>query len=376
MIQKKASKLPQIHSLQRRTTQGSVRSIGSRRSSLWDGAASNSDVSSAGEASDLSVFHADLSREQARRVAELHEGFLDRMPRLDDASWEEQKPDQVKDEVRRAVLDRRSQQMQEVWQKVQQVVRERRSWISEELVQAVWCVVSERISWIEKEVLQELQRVFMKKRIWQLQEIIQEGRKAIEDRRLWLTKPLNDGRDDDILQRRRPGEENHAGSSYYIVLPENGVPAVEAFLSSRVRAELLNEEFAAEQPLQEPLHSPGRFLEDDSRAKQRTRPRNPWYLPPSAWYSGAAPGSPSSDGRAGSQLDDIAGSGREEDSEDSDSSDDEPGSLSQEEKEESEERRRKKERPRALTQLEKDTLPIVEAYRQSLKGQRLPHFLQ
>jgi len=366
MIKKGSSKLPQIHATQRRASQDSIRSSGSRRSSLWDGAASNSDVGSGGEASDVGFLHADLSHEQARRVAEFHEGFLDRTPLGDDASWGQQTQDEVQEEVRRAVLDRR---FQEVLQKVDQKVRERKSWIAEELVQEVRCMFSERRSWAEEEVLQELQRVFTEKRVWRAENVRHEVRRVVMDRKVQLTEEL----DDDILQRPRPGERDRA--SYYIVLPENGVPAVEALLSSRVRAELLNDEFTAEQSLQEPRRS----LQDEGRTKQQTRPRNPWYLPPSAWYSRASLGSPSSDSRGGGHHDDIAAGGSEEDVADGEDSDHGGGGGREEDaaggsREEGAAAGKKK--PRALTRMEKETLPIVEAYRQSLKGHRLPHFLQ
>jgi len=356
MIKNRPSKLPQICNAQRRATQSSFNSCGSRRSSVWDGAASNSDVGSVEEDSDFSFLPADPSREQARRVAELHEGVLDKLELGENStSWEVQDEKKVKEEVRHKVLERRSllgaEILQAVLRKVHHIVAERRSWFAEDLVQEMRRhLAPEKKSWMEKEVLQELQRVFMERRFWHAEEILYEVRRVVMDLR-------EEALDDDILERRRPGEGDHTGSSYYIVLPENGVPAVEALLSSRVRAELLNDELQVEQPMQEPLQSQRRSLEDGSQTKKRTKPRNPWYVRPSKWYSGSSPGSPESDGRGGRQHDDPAGGSRDEDAVDGDASD-------------------RDDEPRALTRMEKETLPIVEAYRQSLKGHRLPHFLQ
>merc|ERR1719356_546698 len=130
---------------------------------------------------------------------------------------------------------------------------------------------------------------------------------------------------------------------------------MDAQISRRVRAQLMGEE-----EVPEPAPLPPQRRPDEGRGgpKGPRRPRNPWYLPPSTWYSSKA-AKDVSDGNSGSFPYDsqILGEGSSG-LPPSDEAD--PGGDG----------------PHRLTQREKETLQIVEAYKQHMKGSRLPHFLQ
>mmetsp|Transcript_19040 Transcript_19040/g.38446 ORF Transcript_19040/g.38446 Transcript_19040/m.38446 type:complete len:276 (-) Transcript_19040:101-928(-) len=193
---------------------------------------------------------------------------------------------------------------------------------------------------------------------WQVQsqdEIIKEVRQFVQ-----AQKPWREEFDESVLERRREAErQERVDRGFMIILPDNRVRAIDTHLSARVHAQLLGEE---EVPEPAPLPPPRPRRQDDSKKPRTARKfRNPWYLPPSSWFSNNAAHDPGAhqDGsfpydtqifRSESASYAGGGIGQSEDGEAGDG-------------------------PHRLTQREKETLQIVEAYKQHMKGSRLPHFL-
>lgn len=166
-----------------------------------------------------------------------------------------------------------------------------------------------------------------------VEEIIGLARRQVQAR-----KPWREEIDDAILEKRRQADlQERVDRSHLIILPDNRVRTMDTQLSRRVRAQLLGEEDAGEAQ-QAPLTR----KREEVKANPR-RVRNPWYLPPSEWFASK-----------------VA----------KDTAEREGANVHVEVQEIAEDV------PRRLTQREKETLPIVEAYRQHMKGSRLPRFLQ
>uniref|UniRef100_A0A7S2NHD1 Uncharacterized protein n=1 Tax=Zooxanthella nutricula TaxID=1333877 RepID=A0A7S2NHD1_9DINO len=127
-------------------------------------------------------------------------------------------------------------------------------------------------------------------------------------------------------------------------------------ISRRVRAQLLGEEDVTETAPQPPARA-----REDGRPKGPRRVRNPWYLPPETWYSKSAATDPG-EGRGGGfpYADQILGGGQAGSGGGAGKASDEGEAGGD----------------RPLTQRETDSLEIVQAYKQYMKGSRLPHFLQ
>jgi len=195
---------------------------------------------------------------------------------------------------------------------------------------------------------------------WEVQspeDILKEVRRAVLDRRPWHRE---EDLDDAFLERRRRNERGDGG--FHIILPDNRVRAVEDQLGSRVRAELLGED--AVEPVAPPLpRRPGR--PEDGRPKGPRRHRNPWYLPATHWYDPEAQKDPNAERGGGFPYDSQILSGGEA----------EPPHV--EEQERGGDAGSGGDGPvRALTRRDKETLQIIDAYKQYMKGHRLPHFLQ
>lgn len=194
---------------------------------------------------------------------------------------------------------------------------------------------------------------------WEVQspdDIIRDVRRAVQER-----KPWREEFDDAALERRRQIErQDRVDRGYHIILPDNRVRAMEDQLSRRVRAQLLDEEEGPEPP---PVAPPKKSSQEESLAKiGRRKVRNPWYQPAKTWYckdlakdmGESRGGGFPYDSHILHKTDGAAGGSEEPDNGD--------GSI------------------RALTRREKETLQIVDAYRiymrDTMKGARLPHFLQ
>lgn len=185
-------------------------------------------------------------------------------------------------------------------------------------------------------------------REWDVQvpgEIIREAKQLVLERRCQV-----DDLDDEATLDRFWLNQIDEGRMR-VRMPNNRMLSADAFLCRSVRDDLHGEssDNGLVQTSPTSRHSP----------QQPRRPRNPWYLPPATWYSEATGRSTAGrhaarSSRRSGRISGPANSG--------------PNSHRTSPEHE--------DRPRALTESDKATLRIVEAYRQSLKGQRLPHFLQ
>mmetsp|Transcript_129321 Transcript_129321/g.374484 ORF Transcript_129321/g.374484 Transcript_129321/m.374484 type:complete len:279 (+) Transcript_129321:1-837(+) len=180
---------------------------------------------------------------------------------------------------------------------------------------------------------------------WEVQskeDIIKEVKQHVQALRPWRPEF-----DEAAFERRREEErQERIDRGFLIILPDNRVRTMDTLLSRRVRAQLLGEE---EVPEVARLPPPARREEKTKKLKART----PWYLPPETWFNpNAAKGR--REGSSGSfPYDSHAYHGGG----DGGGPEDNPDG------------------PQRLTQREKETLQIVEAYKQHMKGSRLPHFL-
>merc|ERR1711920_764325 len=165
---------------------------------------------------------------------------------------------------------------------------------------------------------------------------------------------------DAALERRRQIErQDRIDRGYHIILPDNRVRAMEDQLSRRVRAQLLDED---EGPEPQPPAPPKKSSQDECLAKVgRRKVRNPWYQPANTWYSKAA-----------KDTGELRGGGFPYDSQILRSDADGNANVNENQDGTGD--------GRALTNSEKKTLQIVDAYRvymrDVMKGARLPHFLQ
>jgi len=189
---------------------------------------------------------------------------------------------------------------------------------------------------------------------WEVQskeDILAEVRQHVQ-----AQKPWREELDDDIFEKRRTSERRERmDRGYLIILPDNRVRAMDTMLSKRVRAQLLDEQENTEMTSPSAWHR----RPDENKPRGPRRFRNPWYLPPSSWYSNKA------------AKDDLEGQGgsfpydsqilRGERATGTGAADEQDASG---------------DGPHQLTQREKETLHVVEAYKQHMKGSRLPHFLQ
>lgn len=93
--------------------------------------------------------------------------------------------------------------------------------------------------------------------------------------------------DDSLLVARQDFKDRSSGGCH-IILPDNRVRAMEDQLSQRVRAQLLGEQGPEMTPLApKPIR---RRKEADSRPRAPPKPRTPWYLPAEKWFSKEASG--------------------------------------------------------------------------------------
>lgn len=178
---------------------------------------------------------------------------------------------------------------------------------------------------------------------WDIQspeDIIQEVVQCVHDRKPWRQKL-----DDSLLEQKHNERQDRLERGFHIILPDNRVRVFEDELSYRVRCSLLASGPEEEQP--PPPRRP-----DKSKTKNAIRMRqNPWYKKPTSWYS---------------VEEKLRAESNEEDRNDfpyaqvilslkDEAKADQPSSAA------------------ALTPFQKENL---EMYKQYMKGQRLPHFLQ
>lgn len=212
---------------------------------------------------------------------------------------------------------------------------------------------------------------------WEVQtkdDILKEVRQHVQ-----AQKPWREEYDDAVFERRRQAERlESADRGCLIILPDNRVRAMDTQISRRVRAQLLGEEEVPEPP----SWAAQQRRQEESRPKGPKRVRNPWYLPPHTWFSNKAAndagegqtGSFPYDGQilrgeshatttSGTTASGRGGGGGGSGAGGGQAAEEGGGELGGD-------------GPHRLTQREKETLQIVEAYKQHIKGSRLPHFLQ
>jgi len=188
------------------------------------------------------------------------------------------------------------------------------------------------------------------------EEVLRDVRRAVLQRH-----GVNPDEDFDTIGLERNPRSTTLPGGVHIVLPDNRVRAVEDQLSRRVRAELLGDDAGSELPAKT---TPRTKRPQEGRPTPR-RPRNPWYLPPSAWHNPEALKDPAAEPRGGFPYDSqILKNGEAESASFDDQERDANGGGDGQ--------------ARVLTKREKETLKIVEEYRNYMKakGHRLPHFLQ
>lgn len=168
---------------------------------------------------------------------------------------------------------------------------------------------------------------------WQVQspqEVLQEAKENVRRRR-----PGEELLDDHQLELlSRPQDKSHRGC--HIILPDNRVRAMEDQLSARVRARLLDE---GKGPMETPRapRPQRRRPQAESRPRAPPKPRTPWYLPPTQWFNKEGTGE-NDEGGGGFPYDGRYKAAEQDGAE--------GGPLSQK---------------------EKDSLQIVEAYKQYMK---------
>jgi len=193
------------------------------------------------------------------------------------------------------------------------------------------------------------------------EEIINEVRRSVQAR-----KPWREEIDEEALEEKRKNEkQERVDRGFHIILPDNRVRAMEDQLSRRLRAQLLGEEeddeAAPEVSTANPQLTAAQRREERARGL-RPKARNPWYLPPKIWYSGKVGKDPNQISSGGFPYDaQIMG---------------DAAAPKPPHNEEQETRSYDDGVPRQLTKRDKETLQIVEHYKNYMKGQRLPHFLQ
>mmetsp|Transcript_22931 Transcript_22931/g.42491 ORF Transcript_22931/g.42491 Transcript_22931/m.42491 type:complete len:294 (+) Transcript_22931:76-957(+) len=187
---------------------------------------------------------------------------------------------------------------------------------------------------------------------WQVQspeEIIRDVKRYVH-----AMKPWRQELDDSILEKRRYQEkQDRLDRVFHILLPDNRVRAMEDELSTRVRGQILDDEEPKVEPVAAPPPQQRRLLED-IKAKGHKKVKNPWYMPAASWHKNTAAENTGDVRETFPYANVILGLGEE------------PKSKSVDEQAD----------PRELTVHQKETLGIVEAYKQYMKGSRLPHFLQ
>lgn len=180
------------------------------------------------------------------------------------------------------------------------------------------------------------------------EDILRDAKRCVQERKPWREEV-----DDASLERRRLSDrQDRVDRGYLIILPDNRVRSMDTQLSRRVRAQLFNEEEVPEAPQ---LGAPAQRRQEENKPRGPKRMRNPWYLPASSWYANTARKDPGKRESGRFPYDTLL---RGEDGPPSTA----PAAEDQE--------------TAGLTQRDKETLQIVEAYRQHMKGSRLPHFLQ
>mmetsp|Transcript_84651 Transcript_84651/g.229729 ORF Transcript_84651/g.229729 Transcript_84651/m.229729 type:complete len:291 (-) Transcript_84651:71-943(-) len=198
---------------------------------------------------------------------------------------------------------------------------------------------------------------------WEVQskdDIIKEVRQHVHAQKPWREHIV----DIDFDRRRAHERQERMDRGFLIIMPDNRVRAMDTMISARVRAQIFDDE---EEPDLASSSRRGfsarrrkeRLAPEDNKPKGPRRPRNPWYLPPSSWHSKQS-AKDMGDGETGRFPYDteilrnqgVLGGAHGDREDDVDES-----------------------RPPKVSELEKESLQIVEAYKQHMKGSRLPHFL-
>lgn len=182
------------------------------------------------------------------------------------------------------------------------------------------------------------------------QEIIQEAKALLHERFGVL--------DDSVLEKQKTEEPPQLDKSSLIVLPDNRVRSMEDRVSDRMRALLLHEEEVPEE-LKETAPAASMASRRPSDSKRKAV-RNPWYIPPTDWYSEKAIQMAAKEGSEVFPYDALSEVVEDEPP---------PGTAIEGEGE-----------PRRLTKQDRETLHICDAYRKHLDSHkpklRRPHFLQ
>jgi len=124
-----------------------------------------------------------------------------------------------------------------------------------------------------------------------VQAIIQDARKRVQDK-----NPHRREVDDALLEQWRLNDkQDRLERGVQVILPDNRIRVADQ-LSAGLRAQLLGEEEPTEPAPTAPRHP--RRPDDGKPKKDYRRVRNPWYLHPTQWYTGADDDQ-GSDGEAG-----------------------------------------------------------------------------
>jgi hypothetical protein len=168
---------------------------------------------------------------------------------------------------------------------------------------------------------------------WEVQspeQILEEVRQTVQTR-----KPWRELADDSLLEKK-----SLVDKGAHIPLPDIRVRLMEDELSLRVRCELLDEPIP---PLAPVKKSP------KIKPKETRKVQTPWYIPAKKWYELQDKSENPEEGSANFPYANLI------------------WNLSDKKEEPSE--------AKQLAQFNKETLSMVESYKQFMKGNRLPHFL-
>lgn len=221
-------------------------------------------------------------------------------------------------------------------------------------------------------------------KVREVSEILADVRQFVHEQKPWRP-PL----DDSILEKKVRDKRLEPHDSCLIILPDNRVQNMEDRLSLRVRAELLNEplpptgstdaldDSLSAMPSTNHLGTSKLTSEtSNSGAAVRKKIRNPWYMNPKDWHNKADPrliqkkdGLPYMPAELAMQF--AQDGGRQAQAGNSNSGGQQGGALDKKEVGEGDSEYR------PLTQREKESLPIINDYKEhcQLKKQRLPYFL-
>lgn len=174
-------------------------------------------------------------------------------------------------------------------------------------------------------------------------------------------KPWRQYVDEAEMERRRKSDrQDRMGGGFFVIMPDHRVRAMDTMISRRVRAQLFDDKEDSDDLASSSRRSRRR---KDARSVEEGKPkptrkvRNPWYLPAQTWYT-KQKGKDVADselGRFPYDVEILRAQGLHGGTDDDN------------------DHRLDGRPPKKVAEIE--SLQIVDAYKQHMRGLRLPHFL-